>query len=186
MLLQSSGCFLLHSCFPFSDFHLCFRAGLSELFLGEGCLTCSQWGPGVCSVWGTGGSWAPAEVCKSFLCFHALPQVLLPAGHASSGLWWLCEAGDWIQHLQGGGASPQLLHHSLKAGVDNHGDGEILLQSGVRTQWRWCAPSVPCSIPALSHSFTDFLFTWIIEQLQENLPDSFPQPDLKIPPTGCC
>lgn len=89
---------------------------------------------GFCTVWGTGGHWAPAEVCKSCLCcFLALPQVLLPAGHASSGVWWLCEAGDWIQHLQGGGASPQLLHHSLKAGVDNHGDGEILLQSGVHT-----------------------------------------------------
>lgn len=40
--------------------------------------------------------------------------------------------------------------------------------------------------PDFSCSFTGFLFTWIIEQLQENLPDSLPQHDLKISPTGCC
>ena len=110
---------------------------------------------------GEGGCWPPTEPCKS-LCAVFFPcpvlQVLLPSSHASSWVWRLGEIRDWIQHLQGRWSSPKLLHYSLTAGVDYHGDGEIPSAERfwelLKMLWRFCSvSSAPFSISALSCSF---------------------------------
>lgn len=168
--------------FPFSAFHLCFRAGLSEPFRG-GCLTCSQWDFAVCG--GQGGT----EHLQKFanpVCFVSLPcpryfslQATHPLGFDDSVRLEIesniCREGGPLPNcfttpLRQAWTTMETVRSFFRVGF-TLGEPDV----GVLE----CAPDLSCS-------FTDLLLSWMTEQLQENLPDSFPQPDLKIPPTGCC
>lgn len=78
MLLWSSGCFLLHPCFPFPDFDLCFRAGLSEPFLGGWGWMSHLWSLGArcVQVFAVSGAQVGTEHLQRFanpVCVVSLP-----------------------------------------------------------------------------------------------------------------
>lgn len=54
-------------------------------------------------------------------------QVFLTPGHQPAGLRRLCSDGDRVEYLPRGRAAPRLFHHSAQTGLDNHGEGQILM-----------------------------------------------------------